>query len=87
MEASCNFFGEFPDDLARRFESVPDSARFESHGLLEVDRTVLGDGVGGGDGDDVSDVPSSDDLLPLSPNLGPAGDGDSFRLVDPLVGL
>jgi len=57
------------------------------HGRLDVDLPVFGDGVGGGDSEDESDVPSSEDLRPLSPNLCPAGEGDSFLDDVPLLGL
>jgi hypothetical protein len=75
---SCTFFGLLPDDLARRLLERARPAEIGPQGRLEVERGSLCDGVGGGDSDDVSDVPSSEERLPRSVNLGPAGDGDSF---------
>jgi hypothetical protein len=65
LTPSWSFFGEFPDDFALRLDRVRPG--LGPHGLLEVDRGVLGDGVGGGETEEVSDVPSSEDLRPRSP--------------------
>ena len=74
-----------PEDFARRFDKF--RPVLGPQGLLEVDLGVLGDGVGGGEIEDVSEVPSSDDLLPRSPIYRGPGEGDSFLLEEPFIGL
>ena len=89
---------ECREDVAeQRVERVPgrvgdgeESRRKNELARVATGEATLGRGAierGGGETDEVSEVPSSDDLRPRSPNLGPAGDGDSFRLEEPLVGL